>query len=309
MSKSTVEFYIIEVSRAIKKITDSKNEPKEFTKEEFSSVLKKALEHNMGIDLVNRKKSISHCNKVYWLSDCEIYDNYDVDMVFKSAKSDHVRKVINTSTMKYNKNAKKGRDDGDEEKTHICIRTSEYSNDLLCVFEKYYYGVTINQIKNYLNNILKEYTDKTPCNYIYLMDFIQMPGDEFIDQLNNMSTVSCLSMDVEYGALSDDFMKFSGVGEGYRDTLQLIMKRKGRSKKDTISKNSVQTFFKDYSDKNIVRRIRVDGKGKNGCIQIDTEIIKLKKEIDVETSADTSEVDDKSFFDVVNKVLSKMKEE
>lgn len=309
MSKSTVEFYLIEVTRAIKKITDDKNETKEFTKEEFFAVLKEALERNMGIDLVDRKRSILHCKKVYWLSECKINDNHDVDMVFKSAKSDHVRKVINVTTMEYNKNAQKGPHDGDEEKTHICIRSSENNNDFLCVFEKYYYGVTINQIKNYINSALKEYTDATSCNYIYFMDFIEMPGDEFIDQLNNMSTVSCLSMDVEYGALSDDFMKFSGAGEGYRDTLEIIMKRRGRSKKDTISKNSVQAFFNDYNDKNVIRRIRVDGKGKNGCIQIDTEIIKLKKEIDVETSADTSEVDDRSFFDVVNKVLSKMKEE
>ena len=82
--------------------------------------------------LPERKKDITSSEKVVWLDSYEDLKNGNYDVIFKSAKYNHVRNEIDTETMQ-ERGRRKRPQDGDEEKTHLCIRLAKGENRFLAV--------------------------------------------------------------------------------------------------------------------------------------------------------------------------------
>jgi len=74
----------------------------------------------IGKDLTERKKDNKASEKVIWLDYVKDLKGGNYDLIFKSAKYNHVRNEIDTETMK-ELGTRKRQQDGDEEKTHLCI--------------------------------------------------------------------------------------------------------------------------------------------------------------------------------------------
>ena len=72
----------------------------------------------IGKDLTERKKDNKASEKVIWLDSVKDLKGGNYDLIFKSAKYNHVRNEIDTETMK-ELGTRKRQQDGDEEKTHL----------------------------------------------------------------------------------------------------------------------------------------------------------------------------------------------
>lgn len=91
---------------------------------QITNVFSKMLEYTMKKSLKDRKQELTFAEKVVWLDSFENMGNGNYNIIFKSAKYNHVRNEINTETMEPLGTRKQHRD-GDEEKTHLCIRLAQ----------------------------------------------------------------------------------------------------------------------------------------------------------------------------------------
>ena len=93
-------------------------------------------------NLKERKKDNTASEKVIWLDSYTDLKDGNYNVIFKSAKYNHVRNEIDTETMK-ELGTRKRQQDGDEEKTHLCIRLAEGQHRFLAVHESNHYGIFI----------------------------------------------------------------------------------------------------------------------------------------------------------------------
>lgn len=146
-------------------------------------------------DLTNRKKDITSSEKVVWLDSYEDLKSGNYNIIFKSAKYNHVRNEIDTETMT-ELGTRKRQQDGDEEKTHLCIRLAKGQHRFLAVHESNHYGISINCIIDYLNTQFVSYNEDTDDKYHYKLSHEIMPGDDFLSSLKNARTTSALKLTV-----------------------------------------------------------------------------------------------------------------
>ena len=167
----------------------------------------KLLLYTTAKDLANRKKDITSSEKVVWLDSYEDLKNGNYNIIFKSAKY-HVRNEIDTETMT-ELGSRKRQQDGDEEKTHLCIRLAKGQCRFLAVHESNHYGISINCIIDYLNTQFVNYNEDTDDKFHYTLSHEIMPGDDFLSLLKNARTTSALKLTVSKKDIKDDFMQFA----------------------------------------------------------------------------------------------------
>ena len=152
----------------------------------FSAMLQRVLEK----DLVSRRKDFKELEKVVWLDQVQDLKNGNYNIVFKSAKYNHVRNEIDTETME-ELGTRKRKQDGDEEKTHLCIRFNKGQLRFLAVHESNHYGISIKCIVDYLNSQFCIYNEETEDKYHYTLSYEIMPGDDFFEFAQKSSHRTC----------------------------------------------------------------------------------------------------------------------
>ena len=151
----------------------------------FSKLLSYITQKNLN----ERKKDITSSEKVVWLDSFENLKNGNYNLIFKSAKYNHVRNEIDTETMT-ELGTRKRQKDGDEEKTHLCVRLAKGQYRFLAVHESNHYGISINCIIDYLNTQFENYNEDSDDKYHYTLSYEIMPGDDFIASLKDAKTTS-----------------------------------------------------------------------------------------------------------------------
>lgn len=127
--KVPIYFYYLSIS----KHKDAKDDSA-YSTDQIIIAFSQLLEYIMTKGLPERKKDITSSEKVVWLDSYEDLKNGNYDVIFKSAKYNHVRNEIDTETMQ-ERGRRKRPQDGDEEKTHLCIRLAKGENRFLAVHE------------------------------------------------------------------------------------------------------------------------------------------------------------------------------
>ena len=143
--KVPIYFYYLSIS----KHKDAKDDSA-YSMDQIIAAFSQLLEYIMAKGLPERKKDITSSEKVVWLDSYEDLKNGNYDVIFKSAKYNHVRNEIDTETMQ-ERGRRKRPQDGDEEKTHLCIRLAKGENRFHAVHESNHYGITLKGIIYYLN--------------------------------------------------------------------------------------------------------------------------------------------------------------
>ncbi len=147
------------------------------------------LQHVLSQSLSDRKRNLTTSEKIVWLDSVKELTPGNYDIIFKSAKYNHVRKEIDTETME-ELGLRKRQQDGDEEKTHLCIRLAKGQHRFLAVHESNHYGISIKCIIDYLNAKFKQYSEECNDNYLYTLIHEIMPGDDFLTSLKKAKTTS-----------------------------------------------------------------------------------------------------------------------
>ena len=264
----------------------------------FDAVVKK--------DLQTKTQRIEKNKKVIWLESVTGLQGGNFNLTFKSAKYDQSREVRNTDTMEA-RGRLQNPEDGAEEKTHLCIRLRKGAERFTAVLDGNFYGVSMSNIRDYLNwqfNSIQEDSDE---QYSYSVSFEMMLGEDFLAELDKMDKINLMRITVDITELGKDFQSFAGRDE-VRSTGELyIRKEKGKGKK--IPKDMISTAYQQHTDvasKKRIKKIAVEGTNNNGSLKIDTESIHMKHSIEVSTVQPTNELDTADFFTKADAFIKEM---
>lgn len=276
MKKIPVCFYYLDVLR--RKIRED-NRVNHFS--DFITFFSEMLASLASKDLLNRKYDFVSDEKVIWLDSYEDLGIGNYNLVFKSAKYNHIRNVIDTSIMQ-ERGPIKQRTDGDEEKTHLCIRYHVGQERMICIHESNYYGMSIGRIIRYLNENLEIHRVDTDGNYTYVLEKEIMPCDDFLEELRKMRHISLLKVTIERQDLQDDFLRLADRDD-IKDTIEISIGKIKRNK--YIPKSLVREYYTDMQNEHKIKRIVAEGANQSGSFRLDTELIKMKQSITVDTLA------------------------
>ena len=238
--KVPIYFYYLSIS----KHKDAKDDSA-YSTDQIIIAFSKLLEYIMTKGLPERKKDITSSEKVVWLDSYEDLKNGNYDVIFKSAKYNHVRNEIDTETMQ-ERGRRKRPQDGDEEKTHLCIRLAKGENRFLAVHESNHYGITLKCIIDYLNEQFKKFNEDGNDPYHYTIESQIMPGEDFLSSIKRAKTMSVLKLTVYKDDIKDGFMRFAGRTD-IADEVDICLKRPKGYK--CFPENLIKEYFKDSQDK------------------------------------------------------------
>ena len=290
-SKKNVPIYFYYLT--ISKRKDS-NDLSTYNMEHVIDSFSKLLQYITEKDLTDRRKDITSSEKVVWLDSYKNLKNGNYDIIFKSAKYNHVRNEIDTETMT-ELGTRKRRQDGDEEKTHLCIRYNAGEYRFLAVYESNHYGITLNCIVDYLNTQFDCFNEDNDDEYHYSISYEIMPGEDFLSAIKKAKTMSVLKLVVSKEDIKDDFMMFAGRND-IADDVEICLKRPKGAKR--FPDNLIQSYFDNSQNKasGKIKKITIKGTNASGQFEVDTELMKMKHYLSVAAEAITNEVSSSDFF-------------
>ena len=292
-SKKSVPIYFYYL--AISKQKDSKDDTP-YDMEQIVDSFSKMLSFVLEKDLTERRKDNTHSEKVIWLDSVDNLGDGNYNLIFKSAKYNHVRNVIDTETMK-ELGPRKRKQDGDEEKTHICIRLKKGEFRFLAAHESNHYGITLSCIVDYLNTQFEKYNEESDDKYHYKVTSEIMPDEDFLSSLKKARTMSVLELTVSKEDIKDDFMRFANRSD-IADEVKICLKRPKGAK--VFPDNLIKAYYEDSQNKSKakIKKIVIKGTSESGRFEVDTELMKMRHYLSVESSKDTNEVDSYDFFKI-----------
>lgn len=286
-----IYFYYLTIAKQ-KDSSDSSTYDIQQIVDAFSKLLPYITEKGLN----DRKKDIISSEKVVWLDSYEDLKNGNYNIIFKSAKYNHVRNEIDTETMT-ELGTRKRKQDGDEEKTHLCIRYNAGEYRFLAVHESNHYGITLHCIVDYLNTQFISYNEDTNDEYHYSISYEIMPGEDFLSSIKKAKTMSVLKLVVSKEDIKDDFLMFAGrIGAEIDDEVEICLKRPKGAKR--FPDNLIQAYFDNSQDKanGKIKKITIKGTNTAGQFEVDTELMKMKHYLSVAAETVTNEVNSFDFF-------------
>jgi len=256
---------------------------------EVAKILSRFFSFLVEKGLNDRKIDNENLMEVAWLDKFSDIGNGNYNLIFKSAKYNHVRNEIDTITME-ELGTRKRPQDADQEKTHLCIRLNEKRKSFLVVHEGNSDGLPIGRILVYLNNKLREYCEESENEYQYKLISEIIPGDDFLEELKKSTKpITLLELTIE-STLLDPYLKIADR-DSVRKTIKVLIKRpKGYRK---MPENLIKSYYENMQSDSIIQR--VTAKYSNEKIA-DTDIFRMKRNLNVRKADVTNEVDSDDFF-------------
>ena len=245
--------------------------------------------------LIERKYDFVSKEKTVWLDEYKNLNDGNFDLVFKSARYNQSRNVIDTQTMEEVDSKKKEPQEGDEYKTHLCIRRASHEERFITIVEQNNDGLFLSEIKWYLNQKLESYHAENGGNYSYSVDFAIIPGKDFLTELRELKKINLLTLTVEKtDPAFGDFYISAERATTLRDTVEIRLHKK-RGKSNEFPIDMVEEYFKNTGAFKRIKKIVVEGSNESRSLKIDTDSIQLKHIITVSITA-FNEVDSNDFF-------------
>ena len=257
-------------------------------------------------DLTTKKHDFTSSKKVVWLDSTENKNNGNFNLVFKSAKYDQSRNVRNTTTM-VERGVLKNPEDGDEECTHLCLRRTKNGERFIAVLESNYYGISITNIRDYLNEQFNTLHSESDDEYSYTVSTEILPSEDFLKELEKMKKINLLRITMDIKDLNlGDFQSFADRNE-INSTVEIYVRKNKRTV--NIPKNLISTAYATHTDvcaAKQITKIAVEGSNDSGCLKIDTNSIQMKHSIEVDTFAPRNEVSTNDFFAKVDNFIKEV---
>lgn len=263
-------------------------------------VIKYILQQNLSVRSI--KDSVAH--KAIWLDNCEFLDDGNYNLIFKSAKFNHVRNEIDTDTMT-SLGWRRRPQDGEEERTHLCIRLGNNSQRFLAVHESNHYGLSIAAMIGYLNAWFEKYNEEHETMYHYKISYEIIPSDDFISQIKKARSFTALHISTTGKVFNDDFLALAGRDE-LTKSFDIIFNRPRGFK--NIPENTIRAYYNEMQsnqENSYVTGITVFGKGLgNEDLRCSTDLIKMRHTLNVECEAVTNEVNSSNFFSMAQEFIN-----
>jgi hypothetical protein len=198
-------------------------------------------------------------------------DYYTVKIVFKSCLFNH-RPPIMSSVDGSERKSDKEPQEGDKEKTHLCMRI--HDNEAELILEERKNGVTIKEIDKYLNQRLKNYLKSKDQKLDFAITHGIVPSEKFIESLKSMARVSIAEVFTGKKILGSEFLNlYEHEDSSMRNEIMITLKAK---KAENLFKRHLQAIYeKIVAQDEVITRIRIYGSDEEGNhIKLDSDIIK-----------------------------------
>lgn len=253
----------------------------------------RTLQFTISQELKERKIDNFAIEKIIWLDSFTDLGQGNYNLIFKSAKYNHVRNEIDTVNMTPLGQRKRPQD-GDEEKTHLCIRLADGQMRFLAIHESNHYGISIKGMVDYINSQFEKLNEQNDEDILYRASYEIVPNEEFLTQLKKAKTMSALKLEVDKEVFKDDFWSLSGRND-IRETVEVVLKRPKGTK--IFPENLIKAYYENMQSDSRIKSITVSGRGAaNNNMEISTDLIKMKHYISVECEDVTLEVCSSDFF-------------
>ena len=260
---------------------------------EIVNAFTKVLQFTVSQELTERKVDNIALEKIIWLDNFNDLGNGNYNLIFKSAKYNHVRNEIDTVNMTPLGQRKRPQD-GDEEKTHLCIRLANGQMKFLAIHESNHYGISIKGIVDYINSQFEKISEQGDEKILYRASYEIVPSEGFLHQLKKAKTMHALRLEVDREVFKDDFWSLSGRND-IRETVEVVLKRPKGTK--IFPENLIKAYYENMQSDSRIKSITVSGRGSaNNNMEISTDLIKMKHCISVECEDVTFEVRSSDFF-------------
>ncbi len=277
----------------IEKQKNAKDAASKYDMAEIVSAFTQVLQFTISEELTERKVDNTAIDKVIWLDDFKDLGNGNYNLIFKSAKYNHVRNEIDTVNMTPLGQRKRPQD-GDEEKTHLCIRLADGQMKFLAIHESNHYGISIKGIVDYINSKFDKINEQSEDEVLYHASYEIVPSEGFLTQLKKAKTMHALRLEVDREVFKDDFWSLSGRND-IKETVEVVLKRPKGTK--IFPENLIKAYYENMQSDSRIKSITVSGRGSaNDNMEISTDLIKMKHCISVECEDITFEVRSSDFF-------------
>lgn len=284
VSKRRIGLYTFEF---IRKNTDKKLNS-DAAKKYFNNLLK-TIDNTIFKD---KKIIITTSNKFYYLVDFTNGEMYNI--LFESAKVGHRPKLVDEETGIKRDNPKTLHE-GEAEITHLSIN---YAADTFIVaLEERIMGVTIGQIASYLNNFADTLPYKEQCTIKYSI----IPYKDFKEHIKDFKRITVGHTIINKKTTGTEFLNLANFGDTVRNPIKITYKA---LRNDTIMPKLVEYWWDKLTGTGKIERIIIEGDSYDGAkIRLDTDSLKMKKDVDVKIHSDTGIVDSEDTFKQLNIIL------
>ncbi|TPG44562.1 hypothetical protein [Flavobacterium pectinovorum] len=250
---------------------------------------KNVINYINGLDKTHKNFSLGN-NKFCILDSVVFYQNDNqTNVIFKSATHSYRPNLIHKETVD-ERESPKDIAEGEIEKTHLV--TNFVNNDLILLLEKHLHGISISQFVRYLNHYGAQLDE--PIQF----KFETVVKDNFLEEINNLSRVTCADIYVDKQMLGGEALNYSDNLNEVKHEVILSVKSK---KMESIADFARDTFAFLNGGNNSVRRIRLVGRNMdNNEVIINTDFIERQEYISPEINEITGEPVTHEVFNEMN---------
>jgi len=213
--------------------------------------------------------------------------------LFKSARNEFRPDLINKRTGIERKNPKEIME-GDIEKTHFLIKIDKETKDVYFFLEKNFYGVTIDNITDYLTGFTQKYCNSKSEKKNFSIIHLEIPRNTFLTELETLSRTSLAEVYFNKQLLGSKALNFSNRFVSLKQDLVLTAKA---SAKESITEVGVDLWNKFMQKDSPISKIRIRGIDQNKHeVLLDTAFACKTEQITVDVNADTGEVNSTQLY-------------
>ncbi|MFE5321656.1 hypothetical protein ACFQ88_23410 [Paenibacillus sp. NPDC056579] len=212
----------------------------------------------------------------------EYYADFLIRIVYKSCKYNHNPDYMSSLDGTERESDKKPFE-GEKEKTHLCIRISTYEAEL--ILEERRSGVSINEIVNYLNKMLRKYLINKNLPKNFKIKYGIVPSKNFLEILKTMKDVKIAELHTNKFMIGSEAMNLlEHEDKSMKDDIVITMK--AFAKESLLKRNISKLYSSLTTTQSKISRIRLYGHDQEGkFIRLDTDNSRKMQYIEVSLDA------------------------
>ncbi|MEA4834976.1 MAG: hypothetical protein VB133_07575 [Anaeromusa sp.] len=245
-----------------------------------------------GNDKTIRNEKYKKATSIETISINDTKGGYLVKIIFKSCKYNHNPKYM-SSIDGSERNSNKNSNEGDKEKTHLCMRISGLEAKVM--LEERRSGVTIVGIVHYLNINLRAYLKMINQKVNYKIIFGIIPTRNFVVELEAMRGVKVAEVFTYKKILGSEGLNLlEREDSSLKDDIVFTLKSNPRT---SLLKRNLKNMYESIasSEESNISRVRIYGyDSSNNPIKLDSKILQkmdyIKAELDDDGTVNTSSI-------------------
>jgi len=186
--------------------------------------------------------------------------------------------------------------EGEAEITHLSIK---YDIDkLFMAIEERKVGVTIGQIAIYLNGFIHKF----PPEKQFFVEYNIIPYDGFIEQLPKFNRITVGHIIIDKQDIGTEYLDQAKFGSTVRNPIEITFKANNRG---ALAKGLIKSWwYALIGREEVIKRIKIEGVSHEGAkIRLDTESLKMVRNINVNILSDIGIVDSEDIFEQMKTIL------